>query len=216
VKARRIVVLGTLASDPYAGMAWMHMQITSGLRRLGHDVYYVELTAAWPYDPVRQARVCDSEYALPYLARVADSFGLGDRWGYRRSYLDYEWFGLGRSAAEDLLAHADAVLNVAGATNLPREGVKIGRPVYYGTDPVYHELLYAKGDEDARGFIEEHTDVVTYGENIGRSDCSIPPLPRMRSRTRQPVLVDIWRNGPPSRPEFTTVCTWKQTGLEMG
>lgn len=216
VKARRLVVLGTLASDPYAGMAWMHMQIAAGLSRLGHDVYYVEATSTWPYDPVRQARVCDSAYAVAYLARVAESFGLGRRWAYRRSYLDGEWFGLTQQQAENLLAHADAVFNVAGATYLAKEELKIGRPVYFGTDPVRHELAFAKGDDpDLRTFIEEHTDFVTYGENIGHPDCPIPPLPRLRSRTRQPVLLDVWQTSVSPRPEFTTVCNWKQTGHDI-
>ncbi|MBI3326885.1 MAG: hypothetical protein HYZ81_09305 [Nitrospinae bacterium] len=212
---RRLVVLGTLAGDPYAGMAWMHMQIAVGLLRLGHDVYYMGATSAWPYDPLRQAKVCDSDYAVPYLARVAESFGLGGRWGYRRSYSDKAWFGLSQAKAEDLLAHADAVLNVAGATYPSREGLQVGRLVHFGTDPVYHELMYAKGGDDARTFIEEHSDFVTYGENIGRPDCPIPPLPRLRSRTRQPVLLDLWQSGPPSRQEFTTVCNWKQSGHDV-
>src|SRR5204862_7628286 len=97
-------------------MAWMHMQIAVGLRRLGHDVYYFETTSAWPYDPLRQTCVPDSDYAVPYLQRVAETFGLGKRWAYRRSYADKEWFGLPRARAEELLAHADAVLNIAGAT----------------------------------------------------------------------------------------------------
>jgi hypothetical protein len=216
MKTCRLVVLGTLASDPYAGMAWMHMQIAVGLRRLGHDVYYVEATSAWPYDPSSQARVCDSDYALAYLARVANSFGLADRWAYRRSYLDGEWFGLSAIQAEELLAHADAVLNVAGATYLAKEELRIGRPVYFGTDPVRHELAFAKADDaDTCAFIEEHADFVTYGENIGRPDCPIPSLPRLRSRTRQPVLLDIWQSGPPSRQEFTTVCNWRQTGHDI-
>ena len=79
MKPLRIVVVGTLASNPYAGMAWMHMQITAGLHRLGHDAYYFETTSTWPYDPVRQMKVCDSEYSVPYLARVAESFGLSGR-----------------------------------------------------------------------------------------------------------------------------------------
>ena len=95
------MVLGTVASDPYAGMAWMHMQIAVGLRRLGHDVYYFETTSTWPYDPIRETRVMDSEYALPYLKRVAESFGLGDRWAYRRSYGDKVWFGLSQTDAEE-------------------------------------------------------------------------------------------------------------------
>src|SRR5439155_10942473 len=100
MKARRIVVVGTLASDPYAGMAWMHMQIVVGLRRLGHDVYYFETTSSWPYDPILRSRVCDSTYSVQYLARVAESFGIPDRWAYRRSYGDKAWFGLCRCRAE--------------------------------------------------------------------------------------------------------------------
>lgn len=212
---KSLLVVGTLASNPYAGMAWMHMQIAAGLRRLGHDVYYFETTASWPYDPIRSTHINDSDYALPYLKRVAESFGLGERWAYRRSYSDKAWFGLSRTKAEELLAHADAVLNVAGATRFAEEGIKIGRLVYFGTDPGHHEIAFAQGDESVRTLIEEHDDYVTYGENIGSSDCPIPPLPHFRSRARQPVLLDLWKDGAPSKPEFTTVGNWRQTGCDI-
>src|SRR5215469_2581319 len=148
MKPLRLVVVGTLGSDPYAGMAWMHMQIVVGLLRLGHDVYYFETTSSWPYDPIQHSRVCESNYGVCYLARIAQSFGLRDRWAYRRSYGDKEWFGLDQARAEDLLAHADVVLNVAGATRLAEEGLKVGRLVHFGTDPVYQEIAFASGDED--------------------------------------------------------------------
>jgi hypothetical protein len=193
----------------------MHMQITAGLRRLGHDAYYFETTSNWPYDPIRRTKVDDSDYALSYLKRVAESFDLGDRWAYRRSYSDKEWFGPSRAAAEQLLANADAVLNVAGATRFAEEGLKVGRLVYFGTDPVYHEIAFANGDEETRTLIEEHDDFVTYGENIGDAGCSIPPLPRLRAKTRQPVLLDLWQSGSPSKKEFTTVANWKQDGREV-
>jgi YHS domain-containing protein len=197
-------------------MAWMHMQITAGLRRLGHDVYYMEVTSIWPYDPIRRMKVDDSNYAVPYLARVAESFGLGDRWGYRRSYSDKEWFGMSRARAEELLEHADAVFNIAGATRLrTKEGFKVGRLVYFGTDPVYHDIKFADGDPIAARTVNQHDDFVTYGENIGSPDCPIPPLPRLRSKTRQPVLLDLWHAGPPSKREFTTVCNWKQDGHDI-
>jgi hypothetical protein len=215
MKRLRLVVVGTMASDPYAGMAWMHMQIAAGLLRLGHDVHYLEATSTWPYDPVRQSRVGDSDYAVPYLARVAERFGLGGRWAYRRSYSDGRWLGMGRAEAEDLLAHADAVFNVTGATCLKYEGFQVGRMVYFGTDPVIDEVRYARGDEGTRAVVDEHDDVVTYGENIGTPECPLPPLPRLRARTRQPVLLDEWRAGPPARREFTTVGNWAQAGLDM-
>jgi hypothetical protein len=216
MKRRRIVVVvGTLASNPYAGMAWMHMQIVGGLQRLGHDAYYFETTSAWPYDPVRNTTVDDSDYALPYLERVAESFGLSNRWAYRRSYSDKAWFGPSRAKAEELLAHADAVLNVAGATRFAEEGLKIGRLVHFGTDPGHHEIAFAKGQADVRTLIEEHADFVTYGENIGNNDCPLPPLPRLRSRTRQPVLLHLWHDGAPLKKEFTTVANWRQTGRDI-
>ncbi len=211
----RVVVLGTLAANPYAGMAWSHMQIATGLARLGHDAYYLETTSNWPYDPVRQRKVCDSDYAVPYLARVAESFGLGDRWAYRRSYSDKTWLGPAAARGEELLRSADAVLNVAGATKLAEEGLECGRLVYFGTDPVYDEITYAAGDPDTRARVEEHDDVVTYGENIGTPASPIPPLPRLRARTRQPVTVDLWLDGGPRRPEYTTVGNWRQGGREV-
>lgn len=212
----RLVVLGTAASMPYAGMAWMHMQITAGLRRLGHDVHYVEATSQWPYDPVRQTKVDDSDYAAPYLARVAESFGLGDRWAYRRSFSDGEWLGPSGPRAVELLRHADAVLNVAGATRArTKEALEIGRLVYYGTDPPYQELAYAQGDSIVRRTIDQHDDFVTYGENIGTEHSPVPPLPRLRARTRQPVLLDLWAGGPPAGPAYTTVTNWKQEGHDL-
>ncbi len=204
-----------MASDPYAGMAWMHMQIVVGLLRLGHDAYYFETTSSWPYDPIQQSRVCESDYSVRYLAQVAESFGLRDRWAYRRSYGDKAWFGLDRARAEDLLAHADVVLNIAGATRLAEEGLEVSRLVYFGTDPVYQEIAYASGDEDIRTLIEEHDEFVTYGENIGNSECPVPPFPRLRAKTRQPVLLDLWESGAPLKNEFTTVCNWKQNGRDI-
>lgn len=216
MKPLRLVVVGTLASSPYAGMAWMHMQIAAGLRRLGHEVYYIEATSVWPYDPIRQMKVNDSDFAVPYLARVAEGFGFENRWAYRRSFSDKEWLGMSQGKAEELLANADGVFNVAGATRLrTREGLKVGRLIYYGTDPVYDEIGFVTGNRVSRRTVEQHDDIVTYGENIGQPDCPIPPLPRLRSKTRQPILVDLWNDGSPTRPEFTTVCNWKQEGRDI-
>jgi hypothetical protein len=129
--------------------------------------------------------------------------------------LDNEWFGLTSAKAKELLADADAVLNVAGATRFAEDGFKVGRLVYFGTDPVYHEITFANGNEETRRIVEEHDDFVTYGENIGNADCPIPALPRLRAKTRQPVLLDLWQSGPPSKKEFTTVGNWKQEGREV-
>ena len=215
MRPHRVVVVGTVASDPYAGMAWMTMQIVEGLRRLGLDAWYFETTSTWPFDPRCQSRVQNSEYAVAYLERLTDSFNLSSRWAYRRSYSDKSWLGLDRRQAESLLADADLVLNIAGATRFSEEGLRTGRLVYFGTDPVFHEVNYAKGQSEARAIVDEHADVITYGENIGNPDCPLPALPRLRGRTRQPVLLDMWQAGRPVNPAFTTVGNWKQGGRDV-
>jgi hypothetical protein len=196
-------------------MAWMHMQIVAGLRRLGRDAYYFETTSAWPYDPERGRKVCDSDYAVPYLERVATSFGLDGCWAYRRSYLDGEWLGIPRARAEALLAGADAVFNVAASTPIWDEGLELGPLVYLGTDPVLDEVAYAGDEGGVRAWLDHHEAAVTYGENIGTPASPIPPLPNLAARTRQPVLLDFWRDGPPTRDAFTTVGNWRQEGPEV-
>ncbi len=216
MKPLNIVVVGTLASDPYAGMAWMHMQIVLGLLRLGHNAYYFETTSTWPHDPITGMRIGNTSYAIPYLKDIAQRFGINDRWAYRSSFAENKaWFGLGRNKAEDLLATADLVLNISAATRFKEEGLKVGRLVYFGTDPVYHEIKYAEGDPVTRSIIDEHDDIVTYGENIGNPDCPIPPLPRLRAKTRQPVITALWKNDGPTKKEFTTVGNWKQGGRDI-
>jgi len=83
-RCKRIGVVGTFANVPYAGMAWMHCQFLVGLARLGHEVFYIETTTAWPYHPLEMTTTDDPSYAVAYLGRVLDSFGLGDRFDLDR------------------------------------------------------------------------------------------------------------------------------------
>jgi hypothetical protein len=211
---RRIGVLGTFANVPYAGMAWMHCQFLVGLARLGHEVFYVETTTAWPYDPLRFTTTDDPSYPLSYLDGVLRGFGLSDRWAYRAAYADGRWYGPLGAQATELLRSADAVLNITGSTTPEEIGVPC-RLVYIGTDPVLQELRIANGDEVLRGRVAAHAAHFTYGENIGSPDCPIPPLPVPTRPTRQPVVLDLWDAGPPPRPEFTTVTNWEVTGYDV-
>jgi hypothetical protein len=56
----RLIVLGAMGRIPYAGMAWEALHYLEGFRRLGHDVYYIEDTAEWPYDPEKDTLTDDT------------------------------------------------------------------------------------------------------------------------------------------------------------
>ena len=190
------------------------MQLTAGLLRLRHDVRYYEVTSRWPYDPRVQCKVGDSGYAIGYLERIMPRFGLDRRWAYRRTYSDRAWLGPAASDAASFLESADLVFNVAGATSFAAGNIATGPRVYYGTDPVFHEIGYANHDPIITPLIDEHAMTVTFGENIGQPDCAIPPLPRLRAHTRQPVLLDQWPQST-AGSAFTTVGNWKQDGRDV-
>src|SRR5256886_2535539 len=173
----------------------------------GHFFFFSSRRRHTRFDCDWSSDVCSSDL-------VAEVFGLSNRWAYRRSYGDKAWFGLDRESAEELLAHADVVFSITGSTRLAEEGLEVGRLVYVCTDPVVHEVRFAQGDEDIRTLVEEHDDVVTFGLNIGAPDCPLPPLPHLRTKTCQPVLLDLWQAGRPTKPEFTTVGNWRQDGRD--
>lgn len=214
--SRNLVVLGSMASNPYAGMAWMHAQFVIGLMRLGHEVTYMETTSSWPYDPLRQYKVCDSEYAVPYLDRVAREFGMSENWAYRRSYSDGVWLGPRADRADDLLLQADAVLNIAGSIfpgpGQPEFGDNL---VFIETDPVYPEMAFLNGEPQWLDGITSHRASITYGENIGTTHSPVPPLPNQIGHTRQPILVDHWHPDTSTGQRYTTVANWKQDGREV-
>ena len=211
---RRIGVVGTFANVPYAGMAWMHCQFLVGLARLGHEVFYIETTTAWPYHPLEMTTTADPSYAVAYLSRVLGSFGLGDRWAYRAAFSDGRWYGPLSDQAVGLLRSADAVLNITGSTTPEEIGIPC-RLLYIGTDPVLQELRIASGDETLRERVAAHAAHFTYGANIGTPHCLVPPLPFPTQPMRQPIVLDLWQAGPPSHKAFTTVTNWEVRGYDV-
>lgn len=191
----------------------MHNQYVLGLHRLGHDVSYLETTTAWPYHPRKLTTTDDPSYALEYLNRVLTGFGMGDRWAYRAAYADGAWYGPLGSQALDLLRSADAVFNITGSTTPEEIGVPC-RLIYIGTDPVLQEIRIANGDQVLRDRVAAHQAHFSYGENIGRSGCPVPPLPFPTRPIRQPIVLPLWDTATTPNPVFTTVTNWEVTGYD--
>jgi hypothetical protein len=203
-----------MGNVPYAGMAWMHGQFLRGLSDLGHDVFYVETTSAWPYHPVELTTTSDPSYTLAYLDKVIAGFGLKGRWAYRAVYNHTGWQGPMADCVEEWIRSADAVLNITGSTAPVELGIPC-RLVYIGTDPVLQEVRIANGDTDLYERVASHQAHFTYGENIGQSDCPVPPLPFPTQPMRQPVVMSMWSGAAPPRRDFTTVTNWEVKGYDV-
>jgi hypothetical protein len=202
----RIVVSGLVAQYPLGGVAWDYVQYPAGFAALGHDVYYLEDTGLWPYNPEEGGVSKGCAYNVAYLARVMQRFGLGDRWAYRFPHPEPgQWYGLPEARRREVLASADLLVNVSGTLNAPAAYRGRGRLVYIDSDPVFTQVKLAKGETSLRTLLSAHDVLFSFGEALPGAT---PPVPHRFLPTRQPVLLDEWTPRESHREEFTTVMNW--------
>jgi hypothetical protein len=233
MSAPRVVVMGMLGGNPFAGIAWQVLHYLEGLRRLGCEVAYVEDTQAWPYDPQRNAIVADPGYAASYLERVIGRLspapgvpglsavrGLsavqgapGVPWAYVPP--EGEPLGLSSSALRRTLREADALVNLSGATVLRDSHLEIPVRVYLETDPVLPQIEIEQGRSFTVELLDSHTHHFSFGEKLGQEDCLVPVGRYEYRPTRQPVILDWWTPPPQGGERFTTVTNWRQTRKDV-
>jgi hypothetical protein len=211
IKKPVIVVLGILGATPFAGVAWQVLHYLEGFRRLGYEVYYVEDSGIWPYDPEQQAVTSDCHYTVNYIAKLMNWWGHPDRWSYRARYMDERVYGLSESQISNLFERADVLVNLCGATEFREEHLKVPMRVYLETDPVLPQIEIARGRQTCISLLESHTHHFSFGENLGAPDCSVPRVHFNYQPTRQPVILDWWETHEPSHHKFTTVASWQQS-----
>jgi hypothetical protein len=214
---RLLVVLGMMGRCPFGGQTWLYLNWLRGLQRLGHDVYYVEDDATWPYDPRVDAITDDPGYAASYLQRVLGRIGLGERWAYRALYRGAEaCHGLDAARLRELYRSCDALINLCGATVLNDDHRTARRRIYVETDPVTNQLELANGKQKTHAVLAEHDTIATYGENYGAPDCGVPLGPFEYKKTRQPVDLELWPMAfDPEARRYTTLGNWKQKGNDV-
>jgi glycosyltransferase involved in cell wall biosynthesis len=211
----RVVVLGMMGRTPFAGVAWQVLHYLEAFRRLGCDVSYVEDTGDWPYDAERNTITDDVGYTVDHLAGLLEWVGLTGSWAYVAP--GGEVHGLLRSQLNRLLAQADILVNLTGATVLREEHLAVPVRIYLETDPVLPQIEVALEQTFTIELLAGHTHHFSFGENLGAPDCGVPLERFAYLPTRQPVVLDWWRsdtsNG--SSPRFTTVANWRQSGKDV-
>jgi hypothetical protein len=213
----RIVLAGGVGAMPFAGVAWQVLQYLEGFRRLGHDVFYLEDTQRWPYDPVEDTVCDDAGPAIAYVAKLMERVGLDRAWAYR-DVAQGSLHGVSEEGLARTLAEADVLINLSGVMVLREEHLGIPTRVYLETDPVTPQIEVAQGREFTIEFLAAHTHHFSYGENFGGADCGVPVERFDYLPTRPPVIVDWWDSragfGLDGRA-FTTIANWRQTSKDI-
>src|ERR1041385_7663200 len=212
----KIVVLGFLSHFPVAGVAWQTIHYLVGFERLGFDVYYVEAHGCTPGKLMQSKNDDGPARAAAYVSAIMERFGLGDRWAYHAIY-DDRHFGLSRAQLKELYSSAALIINLHGSHLPTPELSASGRLVYLETDPVDLEIDLFHQKTATVEYLSPHSAFFTFGENLGRPDCLVPVPERFKFLpTRQPVVLDFWKNGADDNATaFTTIGTWKQPWREI-
>jgi hypothetical protein len=187
----------------WGGIALHVLHYLEGLRRLGHDVLFVEFLAERPPSP-----------AVRYFEEVIDAW-----WSRERAALLVEptlesVSGIDARAVREVAARADAVITLsAHYRREPWPLIESVAPrVLIDADPGYTHL-WAADEDDPADIYGEHDFYYTVGLNIGSSACALPTLGLQWHPTTPPVVLDWWpHDSAIARDRFTTIGVWRDYG----
>jgi hypothetical protein len=205
----RIVVTGLLGQYAFGGVTWDYIQYLLGFRALGHDVWYLEDSGAWPYDPVKQTVSEDCTYNVGYLRGMMEQFGFGDRWIYRNG-ADGKFHGAGEAAARELIKNGDLLVNVSSAGWLKDYDFGVKHQMFIDGDPMFCQVgLLNPRNADYAARVRAHDSHFTFGLNVGGPGCLAPDTGIRWRKTVQPIALDQWPLQDDDAPDrFTTVMNW--------
>lgn len=203
----RIVVAATVASVPgQGGWTWVVLQWVLGLRRLGHQVLWIDPVASASVAPAGSA--FDASTNARYFRQVVTRFGLD---GDAVLMMQGGAAGAPADAVARAIESADLLINVSGVLRDEALLSRAVRRVYLDLDPAFTQLWHAVEGIDMG--LAHHTDFVTIGHGIGMPDCRVPSCGLSWVPTLQPVVLDEW---PVARglgaDWLTTVANWRGYG----
>jgi hypothetical protein len=212
----RVIVFGILFWYPLAGVTYQFLHYLLALRRLGYDVYYIEDSGRYVYDPALNDMSPDATANVAAVTPILEAHGFAGRWAFRGHYPGGRCYGMSDSAILDLYRTADAFLNVTGAQEIRDEHMAIPRRIYVESDPFASQVKAFNGEHGTISALDAHDAHFTFGENIGNPDCDIPVGRYQWMPTRQPVAIDLWRHdyGDTGEP-YTTITTWHNKGKDV-
>lgn len=212
----RIIVFGIAFWYPLAGVTYQFLHYLIGLRRLGYDVYYVEDSGRWVYDPRINDLSPDASGNVDAVAPILEAHGFEGRWAFRGNYPDGRCYGMDEAAILRLYGEADAMINVTGAQEIRAEHLACPRRIYVESDPFASQVRVAQGDRATIAALDAHDTHFSFGENIGLEGCDVPESRYRWLPTRQPVVMDLWDTEPsPPGAAYTTITTWHNKGKSV-
>lgn len=206
----RIVVAGRIAGTPnQAGNTWAMLQYLLGLKRLGHNIWFIDVIDAASVTPSGAA--LSGSVNAAYFRSLVTEHEFEDCSALIETGTSRDTIGVSYAALEKATTSADVLLNISGVL---RDESLLGlaaRRVYLDLDPAFTQL-WQHADGIDMGF-GSHTDFVTVGVNLGQTDCPVPTLGLPWRVTLQPIVLERWPATPGNRAgAITTIANWRGYG----
>ena len=210
----KIIVFGILFWYPLAGVTYQFLHYLIGLRRLGYDVYYVEDSKCWLYDPDIDDLTPEVTQNIQRIAPILKVYGFQDHWAFR-NYKRGECYGMTEPQLLQLYRDADAFLNVTGDQEIRDEHLACSRRIYVESDPVISQFKVAEGEPKMIAHLSAHDTHFSFGENLGNPDCGVPIEKFQWQQTRQPIVLSLWQHAYPPGKVYNTIGTWNNKGKDI-
>ncbi len=213
----KVIVFGILFWYPLAGVTYQFLHYLHGLRSLGYDVYYIEDSGRWIYNPTTFEFSPDASGNVAAIGPILDRYGFGGKWAFRGSYPGGQCYGMTEDQILRLYREADAFLNVTASQELREEHMVCPRRIYVESDPFAVQIKVAEGDQATIDALDAHDIHFSFGENLGQPDCQVPVERYHWLPTRQPVALELWDNPFPPDPAapYSTITTWHNKGKNI-
>lgn len=204
-----ILLSGMIASSPRQGGAtWAVLQYLLGLKRLGHEVYFVEPVEQKSLLPAGMS-LAQSENAA-YFRSVMKGFGLEATATLLLADTG-ETDGLSYDELLRVARRADLLINISGMLTDENLLERIPKRVYLDIDPAFNQLWQAVQGIDMR--FEGHTHFVTIGLALGLPPCPVPTCGREWIKMLQPIVLEHWPKAERiSYHALTTIANWRGYG----
>jgi hypothetical protein len=174
------------------GMQWLNLHYLAGLRALGVEGFWLDITRKADEGRIRQ------------FQERCERFGFGDQWIVLRD--SKQVFGMNECQLAALCDDCDLLINLCGALKQDDLLGRINRRAYFDLDPGFTQIWAHDFD---MGFTK-HNLFFTVGLNVGQPDFPIPLRGIDWQPFLPPVALEHWpaQTEAPTRP-FTTVGQWR-------
>jgi hypothetical protein len=204
----KIIIGGVVSLRPFApGFAWDWLQLADGLRRLGHDVYYVEeVEPQWCVDENGQPCAFEQSTNRELFGTCMRRFGFAER-ACQIFNRGEATRGMSRTDITTVAKESDLLINISGhvKSDFIVSGVK--RRAYFDQDPVYTQLWCGEYGKDIG--LRQHDAFLTVGLNIGTPASPIPDCGFKWHGVLPAVVLDHWASTIDSScRRFTTIASW--------